>query len=279
MNAAGIEVPGKMNAVSMPMYDIPEVRKALDDLWCGLSHGLRREGIVNVPDNLLHGVALNVLLDDPMLFFSQCCGYDLVNRYAGKLLPLATPHYGAEGCEGSEYASVVVVAEDVPETDVLHMSGAVCVVNGTESHSGMNALRALIAPASRDGRFFSQVRISGGHAASLEMLRNREADVASIDCVTYALLGSYRPEALAGTRMLGWTARAPAIPYVTRSDADDDTVARMRCALQDIFDSPDFSTTRQALYLKSLEVLPVQVYEEITGLQAFAARAGYSVLQ
>ncbi|MDD9983028.1 MAG: hypothetical protein OXU81_17015 [Gammaproteobacteria bacterium] len=32
-----------------------------------------------------------------VLFFSQCCGYDLVNRYAGKLQPLATPHYGAEG--------------------------------------------------------------------------------------------------------------------------------------------------------------------------------------
>ena len=143
----------------------------------------------------------------------------------------------------------------------------------------MNALRVLIAPASRDGRFFSNVRISGSHAASLQMLRNRDADVASIDCVTYALLKSYRPEALSGTRMLGWTDRAPAIPYVTRSDVDSNTVARMRCALHDIFDNPDFSTTRQALYLKSLEVLPAQVYEDITGLQAFAARAGFPVLQ
>ena len=261
------------------MYDIPEVRKALGDLWCGLSHSLRREGLVDVPDKLLHGADVNVLWDDPMLFISQCCGYDLVNRYAGKLQPLATPHYGAEGCQGSKYASVVVVAEDVPATDVLHMSGAVCVVNGTESHSGMNALRVLIAPRSRDGRFFSQVRISGSHAASLEMLRNRKADVASIDCVTYALHRFYRPEALAGTRMLGWTDRAPAPPYVTRSDADGNTVARMRSALHDIFDNPDYRTTRQALYLKSLEVLPEQVYEEITGLQTLAARGGYPVLQ
>ena len=268
-----------MNAASMPMYDIREVRKALDDLWCGLSHSLRREGLVDVPDKILHGVDVNVLWGDPMLFFSQCCGYDVVNRYAGKLQLLATPHYGAEGCEGSKYASVVVVAEDVPATDVLHMSGAVCVVNGTESHSGMNALRALIAPASREGRFFSKVRVSGSHVASLEMLRNREADVASIDCVTYALLESYRPQALSGTHMLGWTDRASAIPYVTRADADDDTVARMRSALHDVFANPDFRTTRQALYLKSLEVLPVQVYEEITGLQAFAARTGYPVLQ
>ena len=204
-----------MNAASMPMYDMPEVRRALDDLWCGLSHGMRREGLANVPDRLLHGVDVNVLWGDPMLFFSQCCGYDLVNRYAGKLQPLATPHFGADGCEGASYASVVVVAEDVPATDVLHMCGAVCVINGTESHSGMNALRALIAPASRDGRFFSNVRVSGSHAASLEILRNREADVACVDCVTYALLECYRPEALSGTRMLGWTDRAPAPPDAT----------------------------------------------------------------
>lgn len=55
-----------MNAASMPMYDIPEVRKALDDLWCGLSHGMRCEGLTNVPDKLLHGVDVAVLWDDPI---------------------------------------------------------------------------------------------------------------------------------------------------------------------------------------------------------------------
>ena len=78
--------------------------------------------------------------------------------------------------------------------------------------------------------------------------------------------------------MLGWTDRAPAIPYVTRLDADD-TVARMRYALHDVFDNPDFSTARQALYVKSVEVFPLLVYEEIAGLQASAARAGFPVLQ
>ena len=73
----------------------------------------------------------------------------------------------------------------------------------------------------------------------------READVVCIDCVTYALLECYRPEALFGTRMLGWTDGAPAPPYVTRLHVDGDTAARMRCALHDMFDGPDFRTTRQ----------------------------------
>ena len=60
---------------------------------------------------------------------------------------------------------------------------------------------------------------------------------------------------------------------------DDDTVERMQSALHDLFDNPDYRTARQAVYLKSLEVLPGQVYEEIAGLQALAAHEGYPVLQ
>ena len=74
-----------------------------------------------------------------------------------------------------------------------------CVwVNSLESHSGANALRALVAPESRKGRFFSRVRTSGSHAGSIAALVQRRADVAAIDCVTYALLDRYRPSCLAG---------------------------------------------------------------------------------
>ena len=77
--------------------------------------------------------------------------------------PIVTPHYGAPDCEGCHYSSVVVVTEDSEASDVLKMRGAVCVINGTESHSGMNALRALVAPVSHNGRFFSKVKVSGAH--------------------------------------------------------------------------------------------------------------------
>jgi len=268
-----------MPIASMPMYDLSEVEGALDSLWAGLARHLRREGFSEVPDRIQHGRNLADLWDDPDLWFSQCCGYDIVRRYAGKLRPVATPHYGAPGCKGSRYASNVVVAEDCEANDVLEMFGAICVVNGLESHSGANALKALVAPRNRDGRFFSEVKVSGTHIASLEMIRRGEADVAAIDCVTYALLESYRPAALAGIRKLGRTYRAPAIPYVTRWDEDKDRVERLRTAIFNAFSDPDLTVTRQALYLKSIEALPVLAYHQISEHEDYAARLGYPELR
>ena len=268
-----------MPVASMPMYDMPEVQGSLDSLWAGMVRHLKREGLSETPDHIQHGRNLADLWNDPDLWFSQCCGYDIVRRYAGKLWPLATPHYGAPECKGSDYASNVVVAEDREANDVLEMFGAVCVVNGFESHSGSNALKALVAPRNRSGRFFSEIKVSGSHVASLEMIRRGEADVAAIDCVTFALLESCRPAALAGIRKLGRTYRAPAIPYVTRWDDDDDRVERLRAAVFNAFSDPHLTTTRQALYLKNIEVLPVSAYRRISEFEDDAARQGYPELR
>lgn len=101
-----------MRIASMPMYDMPEVREALDTLWTGLAHNMKREGVPDVPGAIVHGRTLHDLWSDPRPLFSQCCGYDIVHRYARKLRPIATQRYGAPDCRGSGYASFVVVAED-----------------------------------------------------------------------------------------------------------------------------------------------------------------------
>ncbi|MFQ5954735.1 MAG: phosphate/phosphite/phosphonate ABC transporter substrate-binding protein [Kiloniellales bacterium] len=268
-----------MRVASMPMYDMPEVRPALDSLWSGLARYLEREGIADVPGRLTHDRALADLWGDPDLLFSQCCGFDLVNRYDGRLQPIAVPHYDALGCRGVDYCSVVVVAEHSEADDVLQMRGAVCAVNGPESHSGMGALRALVAPASHEGRFFSEVKVSGSHAASLEMVRRGEADVTAIDSVTYALLARHRRAAVADTRRLGRTYRAPAVPYVTSADAEPQMVARMRTALFRAFADPNLAAARHVLFLKDVEELPVSAYGRIAEMQDFAARHGYPELR
>ena len=269
---------GAMPVASMPMYDMPEVAAALDDLWAGIARHFRHEGVVETPESIVHGHALQDLWRDPDLWFSQCCGYDLVNGYAGKLQPLAAPHYAAHDCEGIEYASVIIVSEDCWAQDVLDMRGAVCVINGHESHSGMNALRALIAPASQDGRFFSAVKVSGTHAASLELLKNGDADVSAIDCVTHTLFQRYRPASLAGTRKLGTTYRAPGIPYVTRSSIDPDRIARMQAAILRTFADPNLAVTREALLLRGVELVATSEYGRIKEFQDFAVRHGYGEL-
>ena len=267
-----------MSVASLPMYDLPEVRPALDALWAGLAHHLVREGLPDVPGVLAHGVPFEASWSRADLLLSQCCGYDLLNGYAGALQPLATPCYRAAGCVGPAYASVVVVAEDSPARGLEDLRGGVCAINGWDSHSGMSALRALIAPLGRDGRFFARVAVSGSHRASLAMVARGEAHVAAIDGVVHALLARHRPAAVAGTRPLGRTPQAPAPPFVTRAAADDACVARLRTALFRAFEDPSLEAARTDLLLAGLAVLPLAAYGRIKAFDRFAARRGYPIL-
>jgi ABC transporter, phosphonate, periplasmic substrate-binding protein len=267
-----------MSLASLPMYDLPEVRPALDALWVGLARHGAREGLENAPAALARehpGAALWCRSD---LLFSQCCGYDLVNGYAGILRPLATPCYRAPGCAGPNYLSVVVVGEDAAARSLEDLRGGVCAINGWDSHSGMSALRALVAPLSRHRRFFARVEVSGTHIASLAMVARDDADVAAIDCVVHGLLARHRPAALLGTRILCHTAPAPAPPFVTQARTGDDVVSRLRAALARAFDDPALEAAREDLLLAGIEMLPPSAYVRIKAFERLAARHGYPVL-
>ena len=265
-------------SVSLPMYDLPELRPALAALWAGLARHLVREGVADVPVALACEEPAAAVWRRSDLLLSQCCGYDLVGAHAGALRPLATPRYAAPGCAGARYRSIVVVAEESPARGLEDLRGGMCAINGWSSHSGMSALRALIAPLARQGRFFRAIRVSGAHALSLAMVARGEADVAAIDCVVHALLARHRPAALSGTRPLAETADAPAPPLVTRAGARPDLLARLRAALLSTFEDPALAAARADLLLAGIELLPPAAYLRIRAFQRYAARLGYPLL-
>jgi ABC-type phosphate/phosphonate transport system substrate-binding protein len=172
----------------------------------------------------------------------------------------------------------VVVAEDSQARGLDDLRGGVCAINSRHSHSGMNALRALIAPLCRDGCFFAKVRVSGAHSASIKMVARGAADVAAIDCVVHALLGRHRPAALAGTRALARTPGAVAPPFVTRAGAGDEEVERLRAALAQAFQDPTLAAAREDLLLAGIEIVPISAYVRIKAFERYAARRGYPVL-
>ena len=264
---------------SFPMYDFEEVRGAHEVLWNGIARKLQTAGVEGVPGALDRSRSVHDLWTDPGLLLSQCCGADLVGRYAGTLALVATPLYSAPGCDGCLYSSVVLVAEDSPATEISDLRNAVCVVNSRESHSGTNALRALVAPLSRGGRFFSRIVTSGSHPASVAAVAGGEADVAAIDCVTYAHLEHYRPSRLKGTRRLCYTARAPGIPFVTRAGSDPDRTRQLQSAILEAFEEPDVRAAGAAVFIDGVEILPLSAYDRIVEFQRLAAAQGYPELR
>ena len=63
------------------------------------------------------------------------------------------------------------------------------VINGPNSNSGMNLLRASVQPYIAAGKsaYFGSTLVSGGHIESLRAVAEGHADIAAIDCVTYVL--------------------------------------------------------------------------------------------
>lgn len=267
-----------MPTVSLPMYVLPELDAACDALWAGIARRLRAHGFADVPEHLARGRPVDALWRDPDLLLSQACGYNIVNGYVGHLRPVATPRYAASECRGANYCSVVVVRDDHPAATLDDLRGAVCAVNGPESHSGMNALRALVAPLARDGRFFGAVTETGAHVASLAAVLSGAADVAAIDCVCFALLARHRPQAVEGARVLCRTDSAPGLPFVTRVDADAATVEGLRAALVEALVDPDTAAARDALLLEGIEVLADDAYGAILDFERRAAALGYPAL-
>ena len=261
------------------MYDFEEVRGAHEVLWNSIARKLDRAGVEGVPAALDRSRRVHDLWTDPGLLLSQCCGADLVGRYAETLTLVATPLYRAPGCDGCFYSSVVLVAEDSPAAELSDLRNAVCVVNSHESHSGANALRALVAPLSRRGRFFSRIVTSGSHPASVAAVVRGDADIAAIDCVTYAHLERYRPSLLQGTRRLCYTARAPGIPFVTRAGSAPHRIRQLRNALLEAFEEPEVRAAGAAVFIGGVEVLPRSAYQRIVDLERLAAAHGYPELR
>ncbi len=259
-------------------YELPETRAAQDALWAVIARHLGRQGIDGVPARLTRDRPVATLLADPGLLFGQCCGYDVVYGFADCLTVLATPKYDAPGCDGSDYVSVVLVRADSPARTLDDLRGGTCVVNGFNSHSGTNALRALVAPLSRDGRFFGAVKVSGAHMASLAMLSGGDADVMAMDGVLHALIARHRPAALAGTRILCRSEPAPAPPFVTAATADADMIARMQAALADAFADGAAATSRATLLLGGIAFRPLTDYARIVACEAAALARGYMEL-
>jgi ABC-type phosphate/phosphonate transport system substrate-binding protein len=264
--------------VALQMYDLPELKWATDALGAQLLINLRRAGFPDVPYGLDREGDYKAQWTHPELLLAQTCGYPLVTLLQGKVRYLATPCYAAPYCSGPRYCSLIVVRADDPAENLPDLRGRRAAYNRSYSQSGYNALRHAVAPLSRDGRFFGETLETGGHGASLLAVTEGRADAAAIDAVSMALLARHRPLALQPVKVIGRTASAPNLPFITRGAASDQEVERLRQALADTFADPTLDEARQALLIAGLEVLDENDYATLNAMDREAAAAGYGTV-
>ena len=188
----------------------------------------------------------------PGLVFGQTCGYPYVTglkdavdadrdaririsrlrrRFASKLHRSAAP--ATRAARLSEFR------------------GATAALNAWDSNTGMNLFRAAIAPVAGGAPFFRAIVVTGSHEASMAAVAEGRADLASIDCVSFALLERGRPDLIERVAVVA-ESRALAEPAVHRERASlgRSTIAAVREALFAALADPDLAESARTLGLK-----------------------------
>lgn len=115
---------------------------------------------------------------------------------------------------------------------------------------------------------------SGSHRQSLRELQQENADIAAIDCVTYALLQRYQPQALAGLVAIGWSPAAPGLPLITAGATPAATLNSLREALQQLVSDDSYRSLCDALLICGYSDMSREAYAPLLAWRDEAAALG-----
>ena len=261
--------------ISCGMYAFTyELRVAWQKLFDGYSNSIGAFAV----DMELKFESGEKILRDPLLFIGHTCGYPLMSSLQDDLTPVCVPLFNLDGCRGKFYSSVFIVAEDSDIESLSDCYQRVAAMNDSDSNSGMNLLRAAIAPLSRGKAYFSRVRNTGSHIQSLDDVAEKRADVAAIDCVSYQLIVDSWPDMAAGVRSIGFSQRTCGLPFVMPKRllqlVDKKSItAGLNGAVSKLA-----REYRERLHLQGFEQVEIEDYQDIVDLEASAQQLGYPLL-
>lgn len=192
------------------------------------------------------------------LLLSQTCGYPLVTKLTGVQV-VGAFHYAAPGCEGPNYRSWIVVREEEKGQSLADFQGRRLAFNSEDSQSGWQGIMKMTAgPA-----FFSATVPSGGHRRSVALVREGAADIAAIDCISWALLLRDFPAELAGLKIIDRTASVPGLPLITSAETPAERVAALRDGLTQVVNDPASRPMLDALLIKGFSPLARSAWQII----------------
>lgn len=244
--------------IAFPMYDL--YRPDSEALLRAVQDLLAARGVAVTPvwpdrDLLDHWQSDDLLL-------SQACGYPLVTRLT-EVQTVGCFHYSAPGCEGIRYHSLLVVRQSDRHKTLADFRGSRAVCNAPDSQSGYNVFMQMVAPLAPSGIFFNDVIFSGSHRQSLVAICEDKADIAAIDCVTFALLQRHAPQLIANLAVIGASPAAPGLPLITAKQTPPARLALLRDALRQLVSDPAYRTLCAALYISGFSNVSRQDYATI----------------
>ncbi|CAN7672279.1 PhnD/SsuA/transferrin family substrate-binding protein [Mesorhizobium amorphae] len=178
----------------------------------------------------------------PALLFGQTCWGPMDLGLSAHVQVVAQPSYDAyEGGQGELYSSALVMPADgrpsvaspddgAPLIPLDLLRGKRFTFNDTGSMSGFLGLKRDLKAMGESLDLFASRSLSGGHRSSIVAIAEGKADVAAIDCESWALAQRFEPAARQ-VKVVGWTGRRKGLPFITARTTPEKTVAALREAV------------------------------------------------
>jgi ABC-type phosphate/phosphonate transport system substrate-binding protein len=236
LREGGIAAPDRLARRNADIPAVPGgIRGASGDI-------LAPDPAVLAPD----GLDMRVLWLHPALLLSQTCWGPMELGMAPHVQFVGQPDYSAfEGGTGPLYRSAIVMRRDdisaageCPVTQaepggsipLERLRGRRLSYNSEDSMSGLLALSRDLDAAGAGLDIFAERIATGGHRASVVAVAEGRADVAAIDCRSWAMARRFEPAA-GDLVVVGWTARRKGLPFITSRVTPPDVLAILRGAL------------------------------------------------
>jgi ABC-type phosphate/phosphonate transport system substrate-binding protein len=178
----------------------------------------------------------------PALLFGQTCWGPMELGLAQHVQVIAQPSYNAyEGGQGELYSSALVMVADGGPSVASPADGKAVIpldlmrgkrfaFNNPDSMSGLIGLTRDLEAMGESLDIFASRSESGGHRSSIVAAAEGRADIAAIDCESWALAQRFEPAAK-DVKVVGWTARRKGLPYITARTTPAPIIAAMRDAV------------------------------------------------
>ena len=210
----------------------------------------------------------------PDLLLSQTCGFPLTHALAGQVQLVGTFAYAVPGAQGIQCRSQLICRAGDTRQTLADFASSTLAFNSTDSQSGYNALRALVAQTTTHRPFFRHSLATDSHSKSVECVRQGLADMASIDAVTWALWREANPDKAAGLQVFGQTDAYPGLPLVSSLQTSAAMVQALQEALGRVASDAAYASVRAPLKIAGFSVTTLADYQPCLDMEAVAQAAG-----
>ena len=261
---------------ALPMY-FPPVG-AVDAFWQALAGLLREHTDQPIPAQLTWPVDCHAHWASDDFLISQTCGYPLTTELSDKVQVVGAFNYDAAGANGVYCTSQLICRSNDVRNTLADFQGSKLAFNATDSQSGYNALRALVATTSDARPFFSATVETGSHNRSIESVSTGEADIAAIDCVTLALWQCRNSALASQIRVFSQSEAYPGLPLVTSLGTGPSMLATLRACLSKMALDARFAEIRAPLLIRGFTPLELYDYTPCLQMRAVALARGVHLL-